>query len=127
MGQIVSVTQRGNFKKTERFFHKLIEHHYAHKLDRYGQRGVEALTAATPKDTGDTAGHWSYEIVEEPGRTSLWWRNDRVNNGVNIAVILQYGHGTRNGGYVQGVDYINPALRPIFQEMADTAWKEIVD
>lgn len=126
MGQIISVTHKGDFKKTNRFLHKLMELHYMGKLDRYGQRGVEALSGSTPKDSGNTADHWSYEIIEEPGITSIYWKNDNINKGVNIAVILQYGHGTRNGGYVQGIDYINPAMQPIFQEMADAIWKEVV-
>ncbi len=122
----ISVTTKGNYKKTDRFLHKIIERHYTKKLERYGVMGVEALSGATPVDSGNTAGHWSYEIIEEPGRTSIWWKNDNVNKGVNIAVILQYGHGTRNGGYVKGTDYINPAITPIFQEIADSAWKEVV-
>lgn len=126
MPQIISITQTGNYKKTERFLHGLVELHFARKLDRYGQRGVDALRKATPIDSGNTAEHWSYEIFEEPGRTSIYWKNDNINKGVNIAVILQYGHGTRNGGYVQGIDYINPAMKPIFQEIADAAWKEVV-
>lgn len=126
MPQIISITQTGNYKKTERFLHGLVELHFARKLDRYGQRGVDALRRATPIDSGNTADHWSYEIFEEPGRTSIYWKNDNINKGVNIAVILQYGHGTRNGGYVQGIDYINPAMKPIFQEIADAAWKEVV-
>lgn len=126
MPQIISITQTGNYKKTERFLHGLVELHFARKLDRYGQRGVDALRRATPIDSGNTAEHWSYEIFEEPGRTSIYWKNDNINEGVNIAVILQYGHGTRNGGYVQGIDYINPAMKPIFQEIADAAWKEVV-
>lgn len=126
MPKIISITQTGNYKKTERFLHGLVELHFARKLDRYGQRGVDALRRATPIDSGNTAEHWSYEIFEEPGRTSIYWKNDNINKGVNIAVILQYGHGTRNGGYVQGIDYINPAMKPIFQEIADAAWKEVV-
>lgn len=126
MGKIISVTQKGNFRKTDRFLHGLIGLHFARKLRYYGERGVQALKAATPKDSGDTANAWSYEIVEEPGRTAVYWRNSNVVNGTNIAVILQYGHATRNGGFVEGVDYINPAIRPIFEEMAKEAWKEVV-
>lgn len=126
MGAIVSVTQRGNFQKTERFLSKLTQLHYARKLRHYGEKGVAALKAATPKDSGKTAESWSYEIVEEKGRTALYWRNSHVVNGVNIALVLQYGHGTRNGGFVEGIDYIPPAVRPIFREMADEVWKEVV-
>ena len=87
---------------------------------------LKALAEATPKDSGETAKKWIYEIVETEGRLSVFWRNTNVNNGVNIAIILQYGHGTRNGGWVEGIDYINPAIQPIFREMADEAWKEVV-
>ena len=126
MGHVISVTQKGNFQKTNRFLHRLIGLHYGKKLAKYGERGVAALKAATPKSSGKTAESWSYEIVEEKGRTSLYWRNSNVVNGINIAIILQYGHGTRNGGFVEGVDYINPAIKPIFEEMAKEAWKEVV-
>lgn len=126
MPSIISITHTGDFKRTDRFLHGLMKLHFANKLNRYGERGVEALKSATPIDTGNTGDHWSYEIVEEPGRTSVWWNNNNINKGVNIAVILQYGHGTRNGGYVKGIDYINPAIRPIFTEMAEAMWKEVV-
>lgn len=98
---------------------------YRKVLERYGKKGVAALAAATPKDTGKTASSWSYEISEGKDTLSLTWKNTNINDGVNIAIILQYGHGTRNGGYVRGVDYINPALKPIFDELADAAWKEV--
>ena len=127
MGKIISVTQKGNFKKTNRFLHGLIGFHYDRKLKLFGERGVDALRAATPKDSGETAKAWSYEITKEPGRTSIYWRNSHVVNGTNIAIILQYGHATRNGGFVEGIDYINPAIRPIFEEMAREAWKEVVE
>ena len=126
MGRIISVTQKGNFKKTDRFLSGLIGLHYRRKLDHYGKRGVEALKSATPKDSGETAEAWSYEIVEQPGRTAIYWRNSHVVNGTNIAVILQYGHATRNGGFVEGIDYINPAILPIFEDMAKEVWKEVV-
>lgn len=126
MGRVVSITQKGNFQKTNRFLHGLIGAHYARKMKHYGEKGVQALKANTPKDSGETAESWSYEIVEEPGRTAIYWRNSHVVNGTNIAVILQYGHATRNGGFVEGIDYINPAIRPIFEQMANEAWKEVV-
>lgn len=124
--KMFSMKVSGDFGKTEKFLHSIIEHHYAKKLEKYGKKGVEALMAATPKDSGKTKESWSYEIEEVKGRTSIYWRNSNVQNGVNIAIILQYGHATRNGGYVEGVDYINPAIQPIFEEMAQEAWKEVV-
>lgn len=126
MAKVVSFTKTGDFKKTDRFLHKIIERRYRHKLNVYGERGVKALKEATPEDSGETANSWSYEIDDKPGTLSIYWRNDNVNDGVNIAVILQYGHGTRNGGWVEGIDYINPALKPIFQQISDDVWKEVV-
>lgn len=99
---------------------------YKDTLASYGERGVKALAAATPKDTGKTADSWTYSIEEGKGTVSIVWSNTNVNKGLNIAVLLQYGHGTRNGGYVQGRDYINPALRPLFDEIANKAWEEVV-
>lgn len=126
MGVVLKVTQRGNFQKTDRFLHRLVEFKYAHRLRYYGEKGVQALKAATPVDTGKTAESWSYEIVEEKGRTALYWKNDNKVDGVSIALILQYGHGTRNGGFVEGINYIPPAIRPIFDQMAKEVWKEVV-
>lgn len=126
MPKVISFSCSGNFEKTNKFFHKVLEKHYMRKLARYGQRGVDALSAATPEDSGKTADSWSYEIAESDGSLSIYWRNSNVNDGVNIAIILQYGHGTRNGGYVEGRDYINPAIRPVFEQMADEAWKEVI-
>lgn len=126
MGRLISVRNTGNFQKTDRFLSGLIGVHYMRKLKKYGEKGVAALREATPKDSGKTAESWSYEITQEPGRTVIYWKNSHVENGVNIAVILQYGHGTRTGGFVEGIDYITPAIRPIFEEMADEVWKEVV-
>lgn len=126
MPKVISFSQKGGFKQTDRFFHRILEKHYMQKMRAFGEQGVKALQSATPKDSGETANAWSYEIVEEVGRVGLFWKNNHFNDGVNIAIILQYGHGTRNGGWVEGIDYINPAIRPIFKEMADEAWKEVV-
>lgn len=117
--------QTGDFKKTEKFFRKISKSDFLQALEKFGRKGVEALAAATPVNSGKTAESWDYEIRRSNGRISIYWTNSNVNDGVNIAVILQYGHGTRNGGYVQGRDYINPAIRPIFDKIADDAWREI--
>lgn len=123
---MISITSKGDFKKTEKLLKKSLGRNYRAVLEKYGQRGVLALTAATPIDTGLTAASWDYEIVQENGSISVVWTNSNVQKGYcNIALILQYGHGTRNGGYVEGRDYINPALQPIFDELADAAWKEV--
>ena len=98
---------------------------YRALLEQYGQAGAEALASATPVDSGKTAASWGYEIEETPGGVSIYWTNSNIQDGVNIAVILQFGHGTGTGGYVRGIDYINPALRPIFEQIADKAWKEV--
>lgn len=117
--------QRGDFSKTEKFLKKSFGRDYLDVLEKYAQKGVEALSAATPVDTGLTAISWGYEIIQNNSTISIIWKNLNEHNGVNIAIILQYGHGTRNGGYVQGRDYINPALKDIFDKMADAAWKEV--
>lgn len=122
---MISFRQKGDFSKLEKMLKNSFGKNYRRVLEQYGREGVAALAAATPKDSGKTASSWEYEITEKNGQLSVTWKNTNVNDGVNIAVILQYGHGTRNGGYVQGIDYINPALRPIFEKMADAAWKEV--
>lgn len=116
---------RGNFKHTEQFFKQAQKISYMDILRKYGQAGVDALSSATPKETGVTAKSWSYEIVPSKRGYSIFWNNSNVQDGVNIALILQYGHGTGTGGYVRGIDYVNPALRPIFTAMANDAWEEV--
>lgn len=125
---LVTFSHKGDFKKTEKFFAK-IEHAVTGNsiFDKYGQMGVDALRAATPRDSGKTAESWHYRVQNTRNSTAIYWYNTNENKSVNIAVILQYGHGTRNGGYVKGIDYINPAIKPIFEKMADEAWKEIED
>ena len=122
---MITFEQKGTFDKTDQFFKFIATHKLMNGLEKYAQRGVEALSSATPLDSGKTADLWDYEIVKEKGVVSIYWTNSNVNDGVNIAVILQYGHGTRTGGWVEGSDYINPAIRPIFDEIADAAWKEL--
>lgn len=119
--------QRGNFNNTEKFLKKSLGRNYQDVLERYGRQGVEALSAATPIDSGETSASWYYDIIqnEAKGTVSVVWKNSNVNKGVNIAVILQYGHATKNGSWVEGRDYINPALKLIFDKLAEAAWKEV--
>lgn len=122
---MITIRSKGNFNNTEKLLKKSLGNDWISVLEDYGRQGVQELAAATPIDSGETASAWDYEIVREGGRVSVIWNNSNINNGVNIAIILQYGHGTGWGGYVVGRDYINPALRPIFDKMADAAWKEV--
>ena len=122
---MIKISLKGNFKNIERFFDgakNRLPQRIRSVLDRYGRQGVAALQMYTPKDSGETANSWKYEIFN----LGIAWSNTNVTgNGTPVAILLQYGHGTRNGGYVQGRDYINPALQPIFDEIADNCWKEV--
>lgn len=122
---MIKFKQKGNFKKLDSFFEKAKEIIRVGDLNKYGRAGVEALRAATPKDSGETANSWSYDIIREDDKASIIWKNSNVNDGVNIAIILQYGHATGNGAYVQGIDYVNPAMKPVFDNIAESAWKEV--
>lgn len=122
---MIGVKVKGSFKNTEKLLLLPFGKIYRKILDKYGKKGVDALSAATPVDTGKTAASWYYEIIQNEDESTIVWKNSNVNKYVNIALILQYGHATRNGGYVTGIDYINPALRPIFEELAEAAWKEV--
>ena len=115
----------GSFNKTEQFLKKAYNASKTIDLTKYGEKGVAALQAATPTRTGVTASSWYYKIEKSGSKITLSFLNSNVNRGVPIAIILQYGHGTNNGGWVQGRDYINPALRPVFDEMAQAIWKEV--
>lgn len=117
--------QTGNFSKTDKFLKNATGKNYRNILEKYAVQGVNALKSATPKDSGTTASSWTYQIKTTNKGISIEWHNSNVNKGVNIAIILQYGHGTRRGGYVSGRDYINPALRPIFDKLANDAWEEV--
>ncbi len=122
---MITFVQRGDFSKTEKFLKTNRKSKYRNIINRYAQQGVNALSAATPVMTGLTSRSWSYEISETDTSITITWKNSNIKSGVNVAVILQYGHGTKNGGYVQGIDYINPAMRSVFQNLADAAWKEV--
>ena len=115
----------GGFTKTERFLNRMKRREYLNVLDKFGRDGVQALRNATPVDSGATAEAWDYEIKRTRNYTEIVWTNSNINDGVPIAVILQYGHGTGTGGYVQGRDYINPAIRPVFDKIAEKAWKVV--
>lgn len=115
----------GGFTKTERFLNRMKRREYLNVLDEFGREGVQALRNATPVESGLTAESWDYEIKRTRDYTEIVWTNSNINDGVPIAVILQYGHGTGTGGYVQGRDYINPAIQPIFDKIAEKAWKVV--
>lgn len=123
---MITVVSKGDFKKTRKVLEKAQKMSIRSILEQYGHKGVDALAAATPKETGKTAASWSYEISMDRNGASITWSNSNVNNGVNIAVILRYGHGTGTGGYVQGRDYISPAILPIFDDIAKSAWEEVI-
>lgn len=122
---MIKLKHSGSFRKTEKFLKTMSRKDYVAVLHRYGQMGVDALRDATPRRSGKTADSWSYSVQMSDGFYSIYWNNSNVNKGVNIAIILQYGHGTGTGGYVQGIDYINPALQDVFQQMADELWEEV--
>lgn len=122
---MLRVTSDGSFDNLNRFLDRILRSDLFGNLDAQAQRGVLALNQATPEESGLTGDSWSYEIIRTPGQTVIWWRNSNVVNGFNVAIGLQYGHGTGTGGWVPGFDYINPALRPIFDEIQEAVWKEV--
>ena len=123
---MIKFKQKGDFGKALKYLGSVKDIVQKEKaLHKYGQKGVNALKAVTPKDTSETASKWYYEIVRENDKVRIQFKNSNLVDGVNIAVILQYGHATRNGGYVEGRDYINPVVQPIFDEMANEIWKEV--
>lgn len=125
MSSSIKMVCTGSFNKTEQFLKKANKASKTIDLTKYGEKGVAALQAATPTRTRKTASSWYYKIEKSGSTITLSFLNSNVNKGVPIAIILQYGHGTNNGGWVQGRDYINPALRPVFDEMAEAIWKEV--
>ena len=122
---MIKIKHKGDFSKVTKYFERAKKGVNIRSLDKYGQKGVEALASNTPVDTGLTSTSWYYEIEEEKDRVRISFCNSNIQNGVPIAIILQYGHGTRNGGWVEGRDYINPAIQPIFDEITKNAWKEV--
>lgn len=122
---MISFTHKGDFSKTTRFLNRAKAFDPSKILDKYGREGVAALSSATPIESGTTANSWYYEIERSKESATITFLNSHVNKGVLIAIILQYGHGTGTGGWVQGRDYINPAIQPIFDKIADEAWREV--
>ena len=122
---MISFKQTGDFKKTTKYLRRMQHMSLDQFLKQYAQKGVDALASVTPKDTGLTASSWYYDITQTKNSIKIEWKNSNIVNGVPIAVIIQYGHATRNGGYVRGVDYINPAIKPIFDEISESIRKEL--
>ena len=126
MGSMIKVKHHGSFTKTERFFNKALRRDYLNVMEKYAELGLAVLREATPTDTGKTASSWNY-IIEEPekGKVTIAFTNSNVNDGVSIVLLLMYGHGTQDGGYVQGDDFVHPAIRPVFQDLVKKIWKEV--
>lgn len=122
---MITFESKGSFRNTENFLNRMKDGQIFSALNKYGQEGVNALRDATPIDTSETANSWYYEVIRKSGQYSIVFRNRHIEDGVPIAVIIQYGHGTRTGGYVQGRDYINPVIRPLFDRIADDIWKAV--
>lgn len=122
---MIKIRQKGDFSKVTNYFERIKNTFHVSILDKYGQEGVAALSSATPKDTGKTSESWYYEIVNTSDRAEIQFYNSNIQNGVPIAIILQYGHGTGTGGWVEGRDYINPAIQPIFDKILNDVWKEV--
>lgn len=122
---MITLKARGDFSKANRFCERLLELFNSGILDRYGKKGVEALSAASPKETGLMADSWGYEIVRSRNSVKIIWTNDDIEGGYNVAILVQYGHRTKSGTFVEGIDYINPTMRPIFIELAEELTREV--
>lgn len=123
---MITFKHKGDFKKTLSFLERNKKLNYdIYKLETYAKEGVKALSLFTPIDTGKTSASWDYVISKTDGNVSIIWTNSNVNNGVNIALIIQYGHGVNGGGYIEGVDYINPAIKPVFDKIMKHVWEEV--
>ena len=123
MGMYFSSTK--DFPNTEKLLKKLLSGDLYRRLDKYGKKGVDALEAATPIETSKTANAWTYKVIRSKNNPGIAWYNTNENDGVSIALLIQYGHGTGTGGYVQGIDYINPAMRPVFDSILEDILKEV--
>lgn len=122
---MITLTSKGELKDTRNFLERCFNFNYDKILVPYGEAGVRALASATPKDSGETASAWSYEIVKGNGEYSIIWKNSKLVNGIPLVLLLRYGHGTGTGGYVQGQNFITPAIEGIFKQIADEAWREV--
>jgi len=122
---MITISQKGDFEALTKYLKKTSTVLNNVNLDKYGKEGVALLSMNTPKQTGATASSWNYKVVKNNKELSLQFYNTNVVNGSNIAILLQYGHGTRNGGYVQGIDYINPSVKPLFEKLANDVWREV--
>lgn len=122
---MIRLTNTGSFDKTTKFLKSMANKEHLRALSKYGQRGVDALANATPVDTGLTAASWRYEIEVKGGYYSLKWHNTNTVSGIPVVVLIQYGHGTGTGGWVEGRDFINPAIQPIFDQLANEVWEEV--
>lgn len=122
---MITLSSKGDFRNTDRFLKRMARGDIYKSLSQYGAEGVRALASATPVDTGLSSASWSFEVEVTKRSASITWLNHNIENGFPVAVMLQYGHGTGTGGYVQGRDYINPALKPIFDRIAEGVWKEV--
>ena len=121
---MITFEHKGNFEKTTLFLKRAKEAEFLNRLDQVAKRGVIALAAATPVDSGETAASWDYEIVKTRSGANIYWTNSNLKNGVPVAILVQYGHST-NGVYVRGNDFINPAMVPVFEDIANEAWREV--
>ena len=122
---MISVKVTGSWDRIARYLEGIKQKKYLRIMEKYGKKGVDALMKATPKDSGLTAQSWSYKITQDANGATIEFHNDNINNHVNIAMILNYGHGTGTGGWVEGRDYINPAIQPVFDDMVEKLWKEV--
>jgi hypothetical protein len=124
---MISATSTGSFEKTMAFLKLMQSNRIFNVLDRYGRIGVDLLASATPRDTGETSESWRYTVTHKAGRHAITWYNTHVEDGINIAIIIQYGHGTGTGGFVEGIDYINPVIRPLFDKILDDVWRQVTN
>ncbi len=127
MPGMISIESPGSFKNTDRFLAQMAKEDLFTMLDRYGMMGVNALSSATPRRSGRTANSWKYDIINKKGFHGIIWRNTNVHEGIPIAILIQYGHGTGTGGWVEGFDYINPSIRPLFDKLAEEVWRGVTN